>query len=239
MDSRISIGDKLELEKIETRLSVNPDKKPDKYISQILDEAPNDRMYAAMPMRSGTVVPLNLGQRFKATFYTNTGLICCEIAVTGRYRKGGFFLTEIELVTPLEKVQRRQFFRLECRKPIKYRIVEGEEFEKVRAGEKYCVDDRGLVWKDAIMIDLSGGGIRFVSAYQEKKDSFVEVQFDIEYNEQVEVIYTYAELLRSERNINNNSIFDQRIMFWKIENREREKIIQYIFGEQRKRRSQQ
>lgn len=238
MDNRISIGDKLELEKIETRLSVDPDKKPEKYSSQVLDEAPNDRMYVAMPMRGGTVIPLSVGQRFKTTFYANSGLMCCEVVITGRYRKDGFFLMEIELATPLEKVQRRQFFRLECRKPIKYRVVEAEEQEKLQAGEEYCVDDHGLVWKDAIMIDLSGGGIRFVSGYQETKGSFIEVQFDVEYNNKVEVLYVYAELLRSERNVNNNSIYDQRIMFWKMENSVREKVIQYIFTEQRKRRSQ-
>lgn len=239
MDNRISIGDKLELEKIETRLSVDPDKKPDKYTSQVLDEAPNDRMYAAMPMRGGTVVPLSVGQHFKATFYTSTGLQCCEVVVTGRYRKDGFFLMEMDQVTTLKKVQRREFFRLESRKPIKYRVVEGEELEMIRAGNAYCVDDQGVVWKDAVMIDLSGGGIRFVSAHKEEKGSFVEVQFDIEYNEQVEVVYAYADLLRSERNANNNTIYDQRIMFWKMDNGMREKIIHYIFGEQRKRRSQQ
>lgn len=238
MDNRICIGDKIELEKIETRLSVNPDKKTDRYTSQVLDDAPNDRIYAAMPTRGGTVVPLGVGQRFKATFYTGTGLQRCDVVVTGRYRKDGFFLVELEQVTALEKIQRREFFRLESRKPIRYRIVEGEEYAMIQSGNAYCVDDHTVPWKDAIMIDLSGGGIRFVSSHKEVKGSFVEVQFEIEYNQEVEVVYAYAELLRSERNPNNNAIYDQRIMFWKMDNAIREKIIHYIFGEQRKRRSQ-
>lgn len=239
MDKRISIGDRLELEKIETRLSVDPDKQPDKYTSQVLDEAPNDRMYAAMPVRSGSIVPLNMGQRFKATFISNGGLHSCEVVVTGRYKRDGLFLVELEQTTMLEKVQRREFFRYECRKPFKYRILEGEELEMIRLGNAYCPDDQSLLWKDAIMIDLSGGGVRFVSSYKEEKGSLVEVQFDIEHNNEVEIIYLYAELLRSERNPNNSSIYDQRIMFWKIDNGLREKIIRYIFEQQRKKRSQQ
>lgn len=239
MDSKISIGDKIELEKIETRLSVDPDKRPERYNSQVLDEAPNDRIYASMPVRSGTIVPLSVGQRFKATFFSNSGLQSCEVVVTGRYKKDGFFLVELEQKSVLEKVQRREFFRLEKRTPIKYRIIEGEELDVIRSGNAYFPDETSLVWKDAIMIDLSGGGIRFVSAYKEEKGSFVEVQFDIEHNEEVEIVYAYAELLRSERNPNNTSIYDHRIMFWKMDNGMREKIIHYIFGEQRKRRSQQ
>ncbi len=238
MDSRISIGNKIELEKIESRLSIDPDRKSTIYVSQVLDEAPNDRIYAAMPMKGGTIVPLAVGDCFDATFYTNLGLHNCQVKITGRYRKGGFFLMELEMQSPLDKVQRRQFFRLESRKPIKYRIIEGEELEMIQAGNAFFPDENALQWKDAVMIDLSGGGIRFVSAYKEQKGSFIEVQFDIEYNEQVEVVYAYADLLRSERNPNNTTIYDQRIMFWKMDNGMREKIIHYIFSEQRKRRAQ-
>ena len=39
MDSRIAIGDKLELQKIETRLSVNPDIASRTYVSRVLDES--------------------------------------------------------------------------------------------------------------------------------------------------------------------------------------------------------
>lgn len=238
MDNKISIGDKLELEKIETRLSVDPDKKAEKYNSQVLDEASNDRIYASMPVRSGAIVPLSIGQKLKATFFTHAGLQRCEVVVTGRYKKDGLFLVELEQTTTLQKVQRREFFRHECRKPIKYRIIEGEEYEMIHSGNAYFPDETSIVWKDAIMLDLSGGGIRFVSGHKEEKNSFVEVQFDITYNETVEIVYAYAELLRSERNPNNTAIYDQRIMFWKIDNGMREKIIRYIFDEQRRNRSQ-
>lgn len=239
MDSRITIGDKIELEKIETRLSVDPDKRPEKYNSQVLDEAPNDRIYAAMPVRGGTIVPLSVGQKLNATFVSNAGLHRCEVTVTGRYKKEGLFLVELEQTSTLQKVQRREFFRLEKRTPIKYRIVEGEEYDMVHAGNAYFPDETNLVWKEAIMIDLSGGGVRFVSGQKEEKGSFVEVQFAVEHDEEVEIVYAYAEMLRSERNANNSSIYDHRVMFWKMDNGMREKIIRYIFSEQRKRRSQQ
>lgn len=239
MDNRITIGDKIELEKIDTRLSVDPDKTVERYVSQVLDEAPDDRILAAMPVRGGAVVPLGVGQRLKAIFYTSGGLIQCEVVVTGRYKKDSFFLVELEQVTTLQKIQRREFFRMECRKQFKYRIIEGEELEMLRSGNAYYEDEQDILWKDAVMLDLSGGGIRFVSAHKEEKGAFVEVQFDIEYNNQVEIIYAYADLLRSERNQNNHSIYNQRVMFWRMDNGLREKIIRYVFEQQRRKRSQQ
>ncbi len=239
MDNRISIGDKLELEKIDTRLSIDPDKRPEKYISQVLDESSGDRILAAMPVKGGSIVPLGVAQHFNATFFSKSGLIRCEVVITGRYKKDGFFLVELEQVTALKKVQRREFFRFECRRQFQYRIVDVEELEKIQAGIEYDPMEFEPQWKNAVMLDLSGGGVRFVSSQPEQKGSFVEVQFDIEVDEQVEIVYAYAELLRSERNPNNHSIYDQRIMFWKLDKTVREKIIRYIFEQQRKKRSQQ
>lgn len=239
MDNKISVGDKIELELIETRLSVDPDKKKEKYVSQVLDEAPNNRIYASMPIRGGNVVPLGIGQTFDATFYSKYGLMSCKVIVTGRYKKRNLFLIELEQMTELEKVQRRMYFRLECRKPIKYRIIEGEEEVVIRAGNAYLPDDQNVTWKDAVMIDVSGGGMFLVSAFKEEKESLLEVQFEVEYNDQIEILYVYASMLRSERNENNHMLYNHRIMFWKLDNGTREKVIQYIFTEQRKRRAHQ
>ncbi len=235
MDNRISVGDKIELELLDTRLSANPNKKSEKYVSQVLDEAPNNRIYASMPIRGGNVVPLGVGQTFDATFFAKNGLMSCKLTVTGRYKKANLFLMELEQVTELEKVQRRMYFRLECRKPIKYRLIEGEEEEMIRSGNAYVPDEQNITWKDAVMIDISGGGMFMVSAFRENKETLLEVQFEVEYNNQIEILYVYANLLRSEHNENNNMLFNHRIMFWKLDNGTREKIIQYIFTEQRKR----
>ena len=47
MDSRITVGDKIDLEKIETRLSVDPEKRPPVYVSQVLDDSQNGELLVA------------------------------------------------------------------------------------------------------------------------------------------------------------------------------------------------
>lgn len=234
MDSRITIGDKIDLEKIETRLSAAPDKRAPIYASQILDESENGGILAAMPMKEGTVVPLAMGQKFLATFYTKSGLFRCEVEVSARYKKGTVFYMELTQNTIFKKIQRREYYRLECNKPMEYRLISDEEKKLIESGVMYEEEDMNPEWKKGVMLDLSGGGIRFVSVFQEKKDSFMQVRFEMPVGEEDEIFCLYARLIWSERNHNNTSIYNQRVKFWKLNNKLREKIIRSIFEMQRK-----
>jgi c-di-GMP-binding flagellar brake protein YcgR len=221
MDSRITIGDKIDLEKIETRLSVDPDKRPPVYVSQVLDDSDNGEILAAMPFQEGKVVPLSVGQKFHATFYSQSGLLRCEVEVTGRYKK----------------VQRREFFRLACNLPIEYRIVSDVEMKLIEEGTSYDEESMKPEWKKGVILDLSGGGIRFVSSYREEKDSFLQVRFEMPVEDEDEIFCLYATLLRCEQNRNNTTLYDQRVMFWRLDYTLREKVIRSIFEIQRKNRS--
>lgn len=239
MDSKIAIGDKLELEKIETHVSVNTDKEVQVYVSQVLDEGELDSICVAMPIHEGKVIPLNVGQEFMATFYTKSGLMRCRVEVTGRYKKDALFLLEITPQTTLTKMQRREYFRYECRTQIDYRIVSDKEKELMESGNAYNTDEWQMEWRKAVMLDLSGGGIRFVSDCNAERDSLLQVRFDIASGKAVEVVYVFAKILRIERNQNNSTLYNYHIKFWRMDHGMREKIIRYIFEQQRKNRSKQ
>lgn len=241
MDNKISIGDKLELEIIENRLSSDSDIRKKIYLSQILDEMENGNLLVAMPMQEGKIIPLSVGQKFYATFHTKSALLRCEVEAIARYKKGTLFLLEISQQTVLEKVQRRKFFRLNCRMPLEYRILEEEEIKCLESPDNkgYEVDEKELEWKKGIVLDISGGGMRFVSGEHEEKNCLICTRFEIEIENNIEVIILFAILLRSERNDNNHSIYDNHAMFWKIDKHMQEKIIRYTFDQQRKIRSKE
>ena len=96
-----------------------------------------------------------------------------------------------------------------------------------------------MEWKNGVILDLSGGGVRFVSTFSETKGTVMEVRFEITIGEETEYMYSYGKLLRSEKNPNKNTLFDHRVEFWSLENEMREKIIRFIFEEQRRNRSRQ
>lgn len=239
MEQKIQIGDKINLIKIEKRLSVDPEKKLVQYNSKVLDEGENGHYYISMPIQEGKLIPFSVGQEFEATFLTKSGLLRSQIIVCGRFKKGELFFMEIELTSSLTKVQRREFFRFSCRIPMEYRVIEEAEREIVEPGDAYYADEVDLNWKNGVILDLSGGGVRFVCGVQEKKYSLLQVRFQIEIAGKPDVIYTYARLLRIQRNENQTGLFDVRLEFWRMDQGTREKIIRYIFEEQRKNRSKQ
>lgn len=237
MDERIQVGDKLELKKIEKRLYADTEDKI--YVSQVLDESENGKILVSMPIQSGHVIPLGMDQEFIATFYTKTGLLSSKVVVTGRYKKGSLFLLEIKLLNALEKIQRREFYRLDCRIDLQYRLVDAVEQQYIEEGKAYNPDELEIEWKKGIMLDLSGGGIRFVSPSKEEKGALMEIRFDMELDGISEVVYTLANVLLSVQNANNNQIYEQRVQFYRMDQALQERIIHYIFQTQRRNRTKE
>ena len=237
MDTRLTIGDKIDLELIETKLSVDPDESPTVYNSQVLDESPNGEIMAAMPFLEGKLVPLAVGTHFLATVYSKFGLLRCKVEVTERYKKGSFFMMELSQRSVFDKVQRRQFFRLECNMPLLYRIVDPQEKQLLDSATPYDEDVIVKEWKKGVVLDISGGGIRFVSSDFEEKGNLIQVKFDMSVGDKEEEFCIFATILRSEQNRNKSTIYEQRVMFWKLNQALREKMIRAIFELQRKKRS--
>jgi c-di-GMP-binding flagellar brake protein YcgR len=136
-----------------------------------------------------------------------------------------------------KKVQRREFFRLACNLPIEYRIIGDAERKLIEEGTPYQEESMNPEWKKGVILDLSGGGIRFVSNEKGQKDAFLQVRFEMPVGDEDEIFCLYATLLRSEQNRNNTSLYDQRIMFWRLDYTLREKVVRSIFEIQRKKRS--
>ena len=204
MDKRIVVGDKLDLEKIETNIFADPDKVPVVYSSQVLDVTEDGNLIVAMPMLERRIIPIEIGQEFIATFYSRTGLLRCQVNVTERGKRGTLYYIEIEQISDVEKMQRREFFRLGCNMPLEYRVISNEERRMIETGTAYHLNEQAQEWKQGVILDLSGGGIRFVSPYHEETDAFVQVRFNIELNQNREVIYLFSTVLRSEQNKNNS-----------------------------------
>lgn len=239
MDSRITIGDKLELKQIETELPENQNQRPLIYISQVLDESQSGEYLVSMPLSGGKLIPLSIGQEFYAVFYSKKGLLQCQVEVTGRYRQEELFLMEITQKTSLEKIQRREYFRLSCNQQVKYHVLSDTEQKELEEQAKCDIDEVTAEWKRGVMLDLSGGGIWFVSSVQEERNSIIQVCFDITINEKSERIYAFAIILRCERNQNNQTLYDHHLMFWNMQQSIREKIIRFIFDEQRRKRAKE
>ncbi len=184
-------------------------------IQEIID---NVTWIISAPLDNGSIVPLEEQRSYIIYVYTNKGLYQGKIRVNERYKEDRLHLIKVSLIIPMKKIQRRQYYRLECLQNIKFLVDEKQ-------------------WCEGVVLDISGGGLRFTSKEKLKKGDTITCLLELPLKEDA-MLKLNGKVLLSEYNIDENH-YEIRIKFFKISNYDRETIIQYIFHEQRKRRQKE
>lgn len=231
MERIVSLGDKLELKKIS--LNDKDEKKGHIYISQVLDFKRDDLLKVAMPIVNGRVVPLTVNENFTAMFYTSKGMYEAKVVITDRYKEKNLFILEVEIMSSFTKVQRRQYFRYECNLPIQYRVV-----EEVSQGNKE-EEQTDIIWGKAVMVDLSGGGAKFITRDKLEAGVNLNLLFNLESVLGCSTIDTQAFLIASVKSQRRNDLYEQRVEFIGMDDAKREIIIKYIFEMERLKRQKE
>lgn len=213
MKNAIHLGDKVELV---TEVTLN--KHQDKYYSKVQEVNENDEVVILAPIESGRIEPLELNRKYGMCIYTDNGLYRCEVMVTKRIKSDNLYLITLEIQTTLQKYQRRQYFRMDCMLSFQYK------------------DDIDTNWHEGIILDISGGGIRFTShtKLENQKSLINHIQlemFDVE-----EDLYLSGTIIESVIGELDKAVFENRVEFDYIDNHDREVIIKFIFEEERRRR---
>ena len=111
----IHLGDKVDirvLQKVEQTRDI--DETVTVYKSQVLDIRENGNLELSMPTTKGKLELLMLGIRYELVFYSCGSLYRAVGVVKERYKTDNLYMVEIELKSPLEKFQRREYYRLPC-----------------------------------------------------------------------------------------------------------------------------
>lgn len=199
------------------RLGIQSNTKSDvMYISRV-EEILDDLVRIAIPMYADKLVLLKIEEKYKVYFYAKDGCYETEMVVKNRVKKGNSYYIDIIVLTDdVKKTQRREYYRFDCVLPLKFVIDRGnlEEEEEVLSG---------------IVKDISGGGIKFVTntklqngvvlkSFLEIKDEFIDVLLKVCYVNKDESDYSY----------------ECGAKFKVISEDNKEKILKYIYEEQRK-----
>ena len=252
----ISIGDKIDLKQI--FLGNNIINNSNTYHSKLLDFIGEDKVKVSVPIKQRNIVPLEVGTQYEMTFYTTHGVVKCKGEIIDRFKEGNIFILVFCFLSEFEKIQRRQFFRIDCLLDIKYRILSKEEWdlkkqimkiqrsrnrtweEKVKdvAQYKKLLNAFELKWNQGTVIDISGGGARFNSEVSCHKDQIIEITF-IDDDSKLRNVTVYGNVISIHRLENRYGFYEYRIEFIEIENAKREKIIKFIFEEERRIRQKE
>ena len=222
----IQEGDKVEIRKM---TAVGKENSGKYYVSNVIELLDDNRVGISMPVERGAIVPLEIGDRFKICFYTDKGLYQCRAEIKDRFRKSSFYIAVFKFISDFEKIQRRQFFRINCLLDIRYRKIEavGPPGEEPK--------DPGP-WLEATAIDISGGGIRFNCSEYKENDSKYQMEFNIPMNNSFVKLNVFTRIVYISDTANRSGMYEYRLEFIGLGAKEREAIVRFVFDEERRRR---
>lgn len=232
----LAIGNKIELVPLEQVIKNEKNKMV--FVSKLYDVLKSNSLQIAMPIYEGRIVPLEVGSKFSACFYTDKGLLQCNVLVTSRYKSGNLFFLEVLMLSEPKKVQRREFYRHNCLIDAKIRIVSDEEFTTGMLDDLSKTED-DLEWVDAKILDISGGGARIVQRADLERNEVIKIKFVAIIVDEAVTFNLFARILGSSSMVGRSDLFEQRLEFMKIRQEERDKIVRYIFECERMARAKE
>lgn len=177
-----------------------------------IEEVGERLLSVGVPFEHGELVPVREGTKVKITFCDETAVYSFEGSIMQRIAVPVPILVLV-LPDTVEKVQRRHFVRVPASFPVSFRMVTREGLSDLYK---------------AIMLDLSGGGMRFSTKEFVENKALLYAQFSLPNGE----IQTPVRVCRVVR-IEDTKKYSISVEFHEISERERDKIIRCVFDIQR------
>ncbi|MGB4661433.1 MAG: flagellar brake domain-containing protein [Mobilitalea sp.] len=241
------VGDKIDVRPLDR--AGKPAHTARSFVSQLIDFVDFDVINIAAPMALGKTIVLTVGEYYNLCFYTNKGLYQGNCVVLNNQKDNNILVTLVRITTDLEKLQRRQYYRLECIHEIEYHIISREEeiiqkkfLKNEFADNEECnkLKERLSVlqseWTKASITDLSGGGAKFNSPSLHEKGDIVQIKLDFISNGELKRLILAADIISSNKLLNQSGAYEYRVEFTDIAQKDREALIKYIFEQERRRR---
>ncbi len=239
-------GDKIKIylvQPVVQHLDDEEDKNQIEYKSEILDITDGGKIEVAIPTLKNKAILFPFNVMFNFVFFTKKGIYQCKVEIIDRYRIQNLSFMAINEKSEVIKIQRREYYRLSCTLDMKYYLLTPEESKMDSIGEIFesLKEDGGerLKEKEAVIVDISGGGMRYVSKEQVGRENFILARLNLVTDKADTQLYVIAKVIASARSKNNEEIFEHRIRFIIKDDKVREAIIHYIFDEQRRTRNKE
>ncbi|MCI9231290.1 MAG: flagellar brake protein [Lachnospiraceae bacterium] len=231
----ISIGDKIELQVVSHEYEEKPDTPVRVYHSEVNEIQSEDTIEIKMPMEKTKLILLPIDSEYDMVFYGSSGLFQCLGRIIDRYKSNNTYLLLVEMTSNLRKYQRREFYRLRCALEMHARALREDEIQTVESRMPYSLAN-DLPLKESVIVDISGGGLRFVSTHAFKQGSLLYCCYHLMNGGEHKKYEVISKVISCIELDNRPGTFEHRVQYYDIDPTEREEIIKYIFEEERKSR---
>ena len=208
------------------------------YMSKVMDITSDDRIEVLMPFEHGKLVLLPVDGEYSLCFYSPKGLFQCYSKIVDRYRSENMYILVLDLMSELQKLQRREYYRFSCALELKSRLCSKEELEAFENNRRYLVDQSTLLQR-SVVVDISGGGLRFVANFQYDEGSTIYCAYKLPGSSSDGEYEMICNVLKVQELENRPGLYEHRIQYQYIDETSREDIIHFIFEEERKIRKKQ
>lgn len=203
------------------------------YRSKVLDIISEDRIEILMPMEKSKVVPLPVDGEYDLYFFNESGMYQCYARIADRYKDNNVFVLIMDLTSNLRKYQRREYYRLSCALEMSSRPLQEEEVKIAEAGRRE-VRIPDLPLKGCVIVDISGGGLRFVADYAYELGSLIMCKYRLLTGKKEKEYNLVGKVLAVRELENRRGSYEHRIQYINMDMEDREEIIKYIFDEERR-----
>ena len=208
----IKAGDRLEISQVS-------DTGARKVYISVVEEITDAQLTAHMPIEYGKLVRLDQSAVYSVLFFTDKGMLQFSAAIAEYLKTDGFSLMKLDLVSEGERMQRRSFFRLNCVMPFK--------FAEIKNGTE---ENPGEYPYEGVIKDIGGGGVRFVTNNEISESASLGCALVIEN----EAIVSQGKVLHKQHFPKSVYAYQYRVQFLGMNHYDQERIVQYVYNEQRK-----
>ena len=171
------------------------------------------------PLKEAMLYPIHPNDTMEIIFGQNNGLYGFRALSLTRYREEEIRFLYIQPTTDIGTVQRRGFFRFTNILPCKFRLISELETKKPENSQFFTTFTR----------DISGGGTRLL--FEDKPSMGMNIEGKIILEDEIQ--FTGKIVRISQLGEEAAYAYEGGISFLDINNKDREKLIAYIYNAQR------
>lgn len=203
----------------------------DVYAKSILQEVNEDSIAIGVPMIKSDGVPLREGEEYTFSLAHEDGLYYFQSKVLGTKMSGNVLLYLISWPVEIKRRQRRNYFRLPCNLEANYKVITEDADSSSEIEEEE--DEKGLV------VNLSGGGLLLVTSRSLLPGTLLYLHLILQCKKGKKEMRLKGRVVRSSPLKVNNKTLRYRcgVEFVEISEKERDKIISFLFALMRERLS--
>lgn len=204
------------------------------YRTSVYDVLEDGKLELVMPMERTKLVLLPVDGEYDVCFFSHGGMYRADVRIVDRQKINGIYILVVEMISNLHKFQRREYYRFNCVVDMTARELTEQELNAFAQGRTDLIPEKDMT--KGVIVDISGGGTRFVSRQKFNEDSVILMRFDLPIMESERPFLLAAKVVYSGEIENRTNEYENRVKFEFIDTATREEIIKYIFDEERKNR---